>query len=310
MANSRGKEPQQPSNPGVPSDFEHSFTQGLEQGLARSVWSTVFQRDARKGIARTTGQSLQVYEPGGQLSNPATDAILIEELHTRTAGLIRESTSGMTQDEAQTHLKRMGRILPDLVKALVLDDDYITDIYKPDLISVAAIAVDWFSHPEKVEATRFRIGVGGEELVNGRIPSYIVPALKTLEGVQDAFHTYTLWAINDQLHTRAPKGEGDPIGEWIEQRLTQVPQTLPDAKLTLQDLPYREALQILREGWQHFLGEPLDLAQVQREYHATDQLPELVVFNPSHAAININHMDAGKVVTAREQAQTLLRGYV
>lgn len=76
------KEPQKPAGPSLPSDFERGFTQSLEQGLARTVWTTVFQRDAQKGVARTTGQSLQVYEPGGQLSNPASDATFLENLHT------------------------------------------------------------------------------------------------------------------------------------------------------------------------------------------------------------------------------------
>ncbi len=181
------------------------------------------------------------------------------------------------------------------------------------MISVAAIAIDWFSHPEKVAATRFKIGVGGEEVVSARIPSYIVPALRTLSGVRDAFRTYTLWAINDQLRDRVARSDGDPIGEWIQHRLslrTENQEAQPTTSVALQDLPHEEALGIMQEAWEHFLGEPLDLGQIQHEYHATDQLPELVVFNPSHAAININQMDPRKVINAREQAQALLRGYV
>ena len=294
-----------PNGPGNRVDFEHVFKRNLEQRLARTIWVTVLQRDTLKRTAKRTEQSLRVYDLEKNMTNPATDAHFLEELHMKTVSLIKESTAGMS--EPGVHLKRMGRILPSLVKALVLDDEYITDIYRPDLFAVAAIAIDWFSHPEHIKNTRIRVGMGGEEVVNGRVPAYIVPALKILSGVQEAFRTYTLWAITDQLHEKLPAG-AELIKEWIQQRIKQI--TKSNEQESIQELPYSQALQILQEGWQHFLGEPLDFAQLQRDYHTTDQIPELVVFNASHAAININRMDSEKVLSVKEKTQELLQKYV
>ncbi len=327
--------------PVLRKDLEKAFSKTVEEALSETIWQTVFQRD---GFNPEKQQQVRLFNEWGETYPATENSTFLAELHAETTKLITDSTRTLGQTEAQKHLNRMGYLLPELVRALVLTSEDISNIYQRDLLSCVEIAIDWFNNPELIEQTQIRIGMGGEEVVNARTPAYIVSGLKTLERIQEASQGYSVWAINHELFDRAaerivlkdPEAQKKArevkrkeIESWTWDRMIEKKPELADKQTKvvmdgdtektvqvapdLHLLPHQEAMQILESAWEQFLGISLDadmVAQLQTDYHFSTQLPKLVIFNAANAAIHINGMDEEKVLSARDQTQQLLRSYV
>ncbi len=283
-----------------------------ETVVDRSI-ARIFQRDKQNGLR--TQQSLGAYDTYGKVSNPS-EGTFPAKLRQEAIQLIEVKTPRLSTEEKEY----MGLLLPSLVEALVLDEDHIDKIYNKDISSVPKIALDWFLRPEEIEQTHIRVGFGGEEVVNSRAPAYIVPALTTLERVKTAFGRYTNWAIHHELCTTV--GDSEEVNNWIGQKIRETvgPKTHEDGREFTQD-DYLEEIQlarhlpidgtrgILQDAWKESTGENPDMDALAQKYHFTDKLPKIVVFNASHAAIEIDRMDKEKTLAARDETQRLLKTY-
>src|SRR3989344_9220798 len=156
-----------------PEQFiEDHFNYGaVSTTVARSM-EVPFQRNGTEN--HRSRQTFEVFDYVGNTENPAEAEYV--DVRTKIRRRMVESGIRLSMKEQEY----MGRLLPDLVKALVLDEQYIDKVHKKDLQPMFDVATDWFMHPEMIDRTHLRIGFGGEELVNSRAPAYIVPALETV----------------------------------------------------------------------------------------------------------------------------------
>lgn len=316
--------------------------------LVDKTFEVIMQRD---GATPGKQQSLTLYSAtGDDRYNPASGQI-VKEVKADMARNVAFAAEQLNEQERS----EMSILVPELVKALVLNGEMIGQVYKPDLAVLVGIAVDMFMHPELVDQTHFRVGYGGETRVNSRSPAYIIPALTSIREIGRVFARQENRALQRELYKtsnkygfpaneidsllinlidRAVQSKGQEMefqqaaGRYEQSVVTGQKQLTP-AQFKLSQLTQtnylttQESKKILDSAWQSLQSRLLESGveitkedlnaikvDLQKRYHFTNKIPKLVVFNASHAAININHMDQGQVLRARDQTQALLSRYV
>lgn len=301
------------SRPEITSDIAREYRKTRITTITDQIHARIFQRDGDK-TDRSAPQSLQVYDLYGTPANPAEEEsarTLKSNIHLQ----VMEATQGYSKSEFEC----FGLLVPELVSALVLDKSLIGKVYSKDLPSVVSIAIDWFTNPDAIDQTPFRIGYGGEEKVGARAPTYLVSALETMEKVRQEEGRYGNWAIQHELLDRIGKDKIAEVNKWFEQ---QIREAAPDQTaawdsreclLEVQNphaLPIESTRKIVNQAWVDFLGTQAPIDELQQKYHFTDKVPTLVVFNGANAAIEIDGMERRKVIAARNEMQRFLKSYV
>lgn len=296
--------------------FEEMGGRSNVENASRRCVARLIQRNSPSGKIQ---RPLLTYDSYGEnIQNPAEEEYRLQ-LESKVASIIQEKTLHLTIEEKQY----MGMVLPELVSALALDEQFISKIYERDLTSPIKIALDWFLHPEDIDQTVFRVGFGGEAVVNSRTPAYLVPSLQTIERVKTVFATHSNWALHHELHERRGGVNADRINDYVAQRIAEeINSTNGNNEDLLTQTDYLEEIQlarklspqhtrmILQDAWMIFLGEIPDMEELGKKYHFTNKLPKLVAFNAANAAIEIDGMDREQVITARNQTQKLLKTYM
>ncbi len=295
------------------------------ENVANRIVAAVFQRDENTAD-RGSGQSLQVYDAKGNPTNPSEGRGRVD-FQSEVQRLMLEASHSVDSHE----WNYMAMLVPRLVGALVLTENHVDRVYKPDLISTVKIAIDWFKRPDIIDQTHIRVGFGGESMVNGRGPAYLVPSLETITAVRNVFARHKNWVLHHELHDRMTAGEPDDgtksatakrIDDAIRAQLADRISQLDHGEIRVADplgeilnntyLTHDQVSQSIEAVWSgaDFLGEPPPYEDLGKKYHFTDKLPTLVLFNAAHAAIEINGRSETDLLDARSQTQHLLKAFV
>ncbi len=234
-----------------------------------------------------------------------------------------------TPEERKLKTEMLGMVLPDFIRALVLDGEFIDHIHADDISNIVDIALDWFLHPELVSLTQIKIGFGGNEEANSRMPAYPISAIRTAERVQETFGRHRNWALLKELYKLTEKSED--IRQALElhteeflfvkrQDDASIPthdsstysEFVRDELANCQYVRVQDVTMILLKTFAA-LGHPLtekEQVSLAQKYHFTDQTPTLVFFNAAHAAITINSMNREAVLQTREYNKALITAYM
>lgn len=316
----------------VDLDKHHRIIQAAN--LTEKVTARIFQRGS---VVAKSNQAFDSYDIWGKPTEAA------EDFKQQVNQTISESVALLSERE----LDYFGMLVPQFVQAIASSEKYVDEVYQKDTLSIVKIAIDWFMHPEEVKKTHIRIGFGGEEIVNSRLPAYIVPALHMLEDLKKINGHYINWAMLNALQDTVGGNRAQDINTFmvngISQAINQGGKTAGfdkyiEQKVAAKKSQYKKAKQfdevgekqkavleemeenkfltteqariIIIDAWTSLAGKPPEMKELQKLYHFTDGLPKIVAFNAAHAAIEIDRMDANRVIPARDNSQKLLRAYV
>lgn len=313
----------------------NAFKLNVTGSTANVMFDAIFNRD--------TSNPLDIFDLYGEtFVNPAEEQV---------AGQIRARITTLTAEQSLLlsvkERERFGMIVPALAKAIISDD--VEKIYEKDIDSAVRTAMDWFINPEFIDQTHIRIGMGGEQSVNSRIPAYITAAARTLDRVHTVFGQYGNWAIHNELLAKVGKERAAEVNAWIGRHIQEKIGEKGLADIFNRDfdkqkvairaktkdkagdddelktvyaveeirsqqpnkyLTIEDIRAVLVNAWkEHYRKEP-DIKKLQKEYRFTDKLPQIVVFNAANAAISINNMDKNAVEETRERTQSLITAYV
>ena len=320
-------------------DHRHRITQAAN--ITERVSARIFQRDlsaTKPGKARNT-QTLDAYDIWGK----PIENVDAEKLKQQINQTIVETISPLSEHE----LDYFAMLVPQYVQAITSSEKYIDEVYQKDMLAIVKVAIDWFMHPEEIEKTHIRIGFGGEEIVNSRLPAYIVPALHMLEEFKGINEHYRNWSMLNALQDKAGEPRAKDINAYM---VSSIDQTINAAQKTedfekhigqkiaerrkqhrkkvafdeeterqkaiLEEMEENKFLSseqvrlIITSAWTEFTENPPNIQELQQQYHFTDQLPKIVAFNAANAAIEIDQMQRDNVLLARENSQKLLKAYV
>lgn len=302
----------------ISREQQREFLRRRAAHITDRMWDAVVSRD--RGLPNTqTHQSLAFYNEWGKVNeDPVTEEFTLDQ-KKKIAGEVYEVILDMSQQEMNV----MALLAPKLASALVLDRRYITKVHDKDFRSIFSIALDWFINPDAIDQTQIRTGFGGEEQVGNRVPAYVISGIETLKRIKEVMWSHGNWAVHNALRDTIPAEMGPQVDWFIVWSIRNQFGNLthPDGT-AYADPDYLDEIMnpkrvkpeemrgIVNHAWNNFTRRPQDLEKVRKNYHVTDKVPKLVIFNGANAAIAIDHMDKDKVHEARRKTQGLINAYI